>query len=528
MLSTLSEVSSRVSSIYSLNPRPAITLLVTGGGIQSIPTFLTVPGASACILSAEVPYAIAASQKLVYEYTSSSEESGCTRDKAVQLAKAAYLKCGQLLLKDNCHNINEHINDISGVLGVACTAALVSSIPKRGDHRCHVAVYSDSACASYSITLSKGRRDRQGEDSLCSSMILDAVLKHVGLPLPVGSVLLEAIDVSKDSSLEQAPVELVTSEVSLPRDPLANIYERIAKHVLYIRRSNAGAASASLDLHTNSDLSGSDKQPLPQPYKEFLCLEDVCIPEGSIIYPGSFNPLHEGHLALVKAALEHLEQQYHEQHATESTSTPPAFQPPLVVFEIGALNADKPPLPQEEIARRLAQFDTETNPLFRAAGVSNFAVSVTSEPLFLQKSYIFKGCHFLVGADTMVRLVNAKYYADKCTATGVRQSGSKRVMNMVAALTSIAENGCRFIVGGRTKSATTESDATFETFESIMRQSYAEITGEACSVGLTDTTVEEFLPAQIAAMFCGLSERQFRLDLSSTELRNRKSSSADV
>jgi hypothetical protein len=33
------------------------------------------------------------------------------------------------------------------------------------------------------------------------------------------------------------------------------------------------------------------------------------------------------------------------------------FKAPLVVFEMSALNADKPPIAREEVERRLRQFD---------------------------------------------------------------------------------------------------------------------------------------------------------------------------
>ena len=132
------------------------------------------------------------------------------------------------------------------------------------------------------------------------------------------------------------------------------------------------------------------------------------IPKDSLVYPGSFNPLHEGHIALVKAALDKLKAsrrslQNEEEDEEEGSSHPP------VVFEISVTNADKAPLLKHEILKRLSQF-TELNPLFKAYGISNFCVCITSEPFFIDKSNIFRGSNFIVGADTLSRLINPKYY----------------------------------------------------------------------------------------------------------------------
>jgi hypothetical protein len=49
------------------------------------------------------------------------------------------------------------------VAGVAVTAALVTSQPKRGDHSCHVAAHSRRGTWHYALRLAKGARDRAAE-----------------------------------------------------------------------------------------------------------------------------------------------------------------------------------------------------------------------------------------------------------------------------------------------------------------------------------------------------------------------------
>ena len=43
----------------------------------------------------------------------------------------------------------------ANVFGVACTAALVSNVKKKGPHRCHVAVVSRKEKIAYNVTLNK-------------------------------------------------------------------------------------------------------------------------------------------------------------------------------------------------------------------------------------------------------------------------------------------------------------------------------------------------------------------------------------
>jgi hypothetical protein len=87
-------------------------------------------------------------------------------------------------------------------------------------------------------------------------------------------------------------------------------------------------------------------------------------------------------------------------------------------------------------------------------------------------------------------------------------------VNMIHALTTMEQRGCKFVVGGRTvkKAPATASAAPekasqgpeehFETLESMLPTITA-------------------LPESIRVMFKGLDESSFRFDLSSTEIRKR-------
>ncbi len=121
------------------------------------------------------------------------------------------------------------------------------------------------------------------------------------------------------------------------------------------------------------------------------------------IFSGAFNPRHRGHDRMVEVA-----QQVYGLH---------------VEYEISLENVDKPPLDYYELARRLEQFGPEE------------PVWVTRAATFLEKAELFPAATFLVGADTLRRIADPKYYST--------QAGAQDAWQRIVA------QGCRFLVFGR-------------------------------------------------------------------------------
>jgi len=165
----------RFSLIAQIHDAPVMAVIVvTGGGAQAIADLLAVPGASRTLLEALVPY----SEKSLEEFLGSSPVQAVSVDTAAALAQAAYQRATTF-----------RENDAIPVIGLSCTAALVTDRPKKGDHRAHIGLCTARQTRVYSLTLQKGARDRQGEERLVSDLLLRTCAEGCGQE-PEGSLSL--------------------------------------------------------------------------------------------------------------------------------------------------------------------------------------------------------------------------------------------------------------------------------------------------------------------------------------------------
>jgi hypothetical protein len=341
----------------------------------------------------------------------------------------------------------EHLS----IFGIGCTAALATSIPKKGDHRCYIALHSPEVTFTYSITMDKAVLTREQEDKICSEFILHLIGKHCKL-----SPLLSLPDETSGSQ-NFYRYELSAKTTSLSDRLQKTIDER--QTLLLFPKLNSGDAC--------SDSS------------EWVSVLNGTIPKNALVFPGSFNPLHHGHLKLLKSALDKV------------VSLNPSKSPSLVVFEISAVNADKPSLAVDEVLRRIQQFSFHNNEhfnkLFPSTSESKiaFAVAITTTPYFVQKSFLFPFSYFLIGTDTLERLLDPKYYVDNKKSEFLTTSEdffNYSFGKLTASMSNISHNHCKFIVGGRTEqkkkglerhNASDDASPVFHTLSTVVQSNKA-------------------------------------------------------
>jgi nicotinic acid mononucleotide adenylyltransferase len=359
-------------------------LAITGGGSGAIGELLRVPGGSRLLIEAQVPYDAPA----LATFLGFAPAQACSADTAIAMAQNARERAARLAAAD------------ADPVGLGATAALVSDRPRKGEHRFHVAFANSARIAHCTGVMAKGRRDRAAEEDLVSRAIILWLAHACGIAAPSPRSLLDG---------DESFAERVVSAMDIIDQFLAGEFDRVTA----------------------------------QPDGQLM----LSAPRLPVLLPGSFNPMHVGHVLLARVA-EELKQQ------------------PLT-FEISVTNVDKPPLDGETVRQRLAQFAWKA------------PVELTRAPTFVEKSRLFPGTTFVIGADTAERLVAPKYY------------GGDEV-RMHVALEEIAGSGASFLVAARIDAA-----------------------------GRVRTLDDISVPRRYADLFAVIPEHRFRIDASSSEIRAR-------
>ncbi len=331
-------------------------LAITGGGSGAVGELLRVPGGSRLLIEAQIPYDAVALEA----FLGFAPAQACSSDTAIAMAQTARARAARLTPSTG-------VGAGADLVGLGATAALVSDRPRKGEHRFHIAFVNSAAIAHCTCVLAKGRRDRAAEEDLVSHAIVLWLARACGVAAPSPRSLFDA---------DEHYAETIVAQM--------------------------GGAQTGISAVDPIDqlLAGEFDRVTVQPDGQMM----LTAPQPSVLFPGSFNPMHDGHVLLARVA-EDLRQQ------------------PLA-FEISVTNVDKPPLAGETVRHRLAQFAWKS------------PVELTRAPTFVEKSRLFPGTTFVVGVDTAERLFGPKYYGDD-------------EARMHAALEEIASSGGSFLVAVR-------------------------------------------------------------------------------
>ncbi len=393
-----------ISALHASGRKAA--LAITGGGSGAVGELLRIPGGSRLLIEAQIPY----DEHALAAFLGFAPAQASSADTAIAMARTARARAAKLAP-------STVVGVGADLVGLGATAALVSDRPRRGEHRCHIAFANAAGIAHCTCVLAKGRRDRAAEEALVSRAIVLWLARACGVAAPSPRSLLDA---------DEHYAETVYTETGAAADQLlaGDTIDRLL-----------GGELDRVTVQPDGHMMLSASQPL-------------------VLFPGSFNPMHDGHVLLARVA-EELRQQ-------------------PVAFEISVTNVDKPPLAAETVRHRVTQFAWKS------------PVELTRAPTFLEKSRLFPGTTFVVGADTAERLFGPRYYGD-----------DEARMHM--ALEEIANTGSSFLVAVRIDAA-----------------------GRVRA--LTDMPV----PRRYADLFTEIPEHHFRFDISSSEIRARRRADADV
>jgi|TARA_B100001094_G_C18161863_1_gene789810 nicotinic acid mononucleotide adenylyltransferase/nicotinamide mononucleotide (NMN) deamidase PncC len=273
------------------------------------------------------------------------------------------------------------------LLGIAITANLATTYKKKGDHKFFIVVQSHDYTKYLECYLEKDIRTREMEEELITGCVINLLSESCGLKCDLPEIS------------EQIKIHQIDAEKSWKK-----LFNSQVGYISNIKNT----------------------------------------PE--LIFPGSFNPLHEGHIKMKELA-----EKKTGMHTT---------------FEICAKNADKPPLTFYEIKRTIDQFQNDESWMLTSAG------------RFSEKAEMFPNSVFIIGADTLLRVFDEKFY--------------KSHKDMMDHIQRFNDHNINFLVFGR------KVNQKFISLDKIK------------------------IPEIISARCTGFEETIFRDDISSTELRLTK------
>ncbi len=184
--------------ITKIHATPTLAVLVvTGGGVQAVADLLAVPGASRTVLEALVPY----SQASQAAFLGQAVDQSVTAEAGAVLAQAAYRRAIEL-----------HESATVPVIGLACTAALATDRPKKGDHRAHIGLTTTGGTTVSSVILHKGARDRTGEEQVVSDLIVSILAQACGLEERAHSGLFVEFLAEEHVTIQHFPLEEISDE----------------------------------------------------------------------------------------------------------------------------------------------------------------------------------------------------------------------------------------------------------------------------------------------------------------------------
>lgn len=296
-----------------------LNIVITGGGSAVISRFLEVGGASSVVVDAQVPY----SKEALDNYLGKSPDKYCSADTATMMAATAYYKA---------LNLGVNPNNAIG-LGVTCSLTRNGGAPEvREDgtvrpHNAFISFHSRNQTEVIKVDLFDYSRTRVMEEEA----VVSAILSGLKFSLRV------ELDILPFQDLEHVEYSHHSYESLFPYAMLPRLELRNEPYALKI----------------GSKLNSK------------------------LIYPGSFNPFHKGHLKIC----EFLYEKYGEP----------------VGLEISLLNRDKPPVDFYSLDKRISSIPQNLpciGPIY-----------VTNTPFFDDKVKVFRDCKFVVGADTWNRVL---------------------------------------------------------------------------------------------------------------------------
>jgi hypothetical protein len=313
------------------NNAPRVFVYATGAGAGIQKKIWETPGCSSFLVGCGFPYA----SSLTIEHIGYAPDRFVSRDVAIELAIAAYIQAYQLGKK---------------TIGVGLTCSVASTVEHRGEHRIIAATFSDSGCFTFSARITKGvgvdRRKLDGE-----------IADQIGVAL----IIKDALELSND--------EMIKLMVFPGEEIFLN--------------------GQVLNYNCGNDTENAMRLILEKPFHSSRGerFSNLVIDNSKVIrLPGSYNPLHFGHIEGSEAIRQTAAKKFGECRD--------------ILFETVADPPHKAAPTAAELVDKIAMMHGR-----------NFCLT-SGDPLFIDKARRNPGAWFGLGVDTLINMLNPKWGID--------------------------------------------------------------------------------------------------------------------
>lgn len=223
--------------VQAIHDSPTLTVMVTAGaGTQALADLLGVAGATRTLLEALVPYSTASFDDFLGQHPPQYVAAETAR----LLAGRSYTRARWLQTWDE------------SLVGIACTATIITDRPKRGQHRAYISTWQPAQLICSRLYLAKGKRNREGEEDMVSRVLLNTLAQACGISQRVTVPFVAGDDLDVH---------------------VTDIYDLVMQ-LLHVELTHFG-------IEDDGNILGTDATP-------------------PALLSGSFNPLHDGHLELAR------------------------------------------------------------------------------------------------------------------------------------------------------------------------------------------------------------------------------------
>jgi hypothetical protein len=407
------------------------SIITTGAGGSAIGALMGVAGCSRTLLDAQVPYHASMSRMLLDQFP----RAIVSEKVGLALAQAAFHRGVKILEEEGAANLDN-------IIGLGATAAIATDRSRNGADVAYISCWARRGVTSYRLLLDKDH-DRVAQEQLVSNVMLVALAD--GAQIAIG-----------DLDIHLPPM------FDFSDKPIAATASEAATNAAYGACMNRIFTPCTVEPF-ESLVSGAvdcvvvNRHGCPR-LKLAPHMPDDVDPDAAnyLLYPGSFNPLHWGHTELARVASAVVKQRRDK--------------PVMLTYEVAVSRVGKKDLSADDLRAQAKQFE-----------LGGHRIAFTTAKLFVEKARMFPHHGLIVGIDTVVRVLDPQFY------------GNDREV-MMAAMRTVREHNCYFVVGGRLRA------------------------GEWVDLASVD------IPEEIRDMFVPIPQSLFRVDISSTEIRERRAS----